>query len=86
VAIPNTADDLITLRTKANFFARVASFESPRAGFSLLRQDDRKHEGRLAVSITLVLRRCSAPSPFDSADETPVVPIVGRMAEDRTGK
>jgi len=28
-------------------------------------QDDRKHEGRLAVSITLLLGLCSAPSPCD---------------------
>jgi hypothetical protein len=28
-------------------------------------QDDRKHEGRVAVSITLLLGLCSAPSPCD---------------------
>jgi hypothetical protein len=29
--------------------------------------DDRKHEGRLAVSITLLLGLCSTPSPFDTS-------------------
>jgi hypothetical protein len=45
--------------------AQDTDAERSRVGFAACNQDDRKHEGRLAVSIALLLGLCSAPSPCD---------------------